>query len=111
MWSRENMPLLIMSVVSAAIVCVFAISSSPTFPLQGSTRGRSHLACARAIFAGQRLDIRWLATLPRTEIDMPPLNLAAASAIASVRDLVRAQDGPGAAEYADHPPGARSCLA
>jgi hypothetical protein len=31
MWSRENIPLLIMSVVSAAILCFFALSSSAMF--------------------------------------------------------------------------------
>ena len=31
MWSRENIPLLIMSVVSAAILCFFALSSSAIF--------------------------------------------------------------------------------
>ena len=31
MWSRENIPLLFMSVVSAAILCLFALSSGAIF--------------------------------------------------------------------------------
>jgi hypothetical protein len=78
MWSRENIPLLIMSLVSAAILCFFALSSSTTFSVPRQLDGGgSEQAAIAPIWprAGNFQQVSWNPAFPPSPPSYPPARI------------------------------------
>jgi hypothetical protein len=79
MWSRENIPLLIMSLLSAAILFFFALSGSTTFsaPRQLDGCGWSEQAAIAPIWprAGNFQQVLWNPAFPPSPPGRPPARI------------------------------------
>ncbi len=77
MCSRENITLLIMSLVSAAILCFFALSGSTTFSRQLDGCGWSEQAAIAPIWprAGNFQQVSWNPAFPPSPPDRPPAQI------------------------------------